>query len=69
MILLVPFFNITICNIADNGVGPDMGWWKEEHFNASDVDGDGLLNLSEYNEYVSFYSSYSLVMNRRKIYY
>jgi len=27
-----------------------MGWWKEEHFNASDADGDGLLNITEFNE-------------------
>lgn len=30
--------------------GYDMGWWKEEHFNASDADGDGVLNLTEFNE-------------------
>jgi hypothetical protein len=29
-----------------------MGWWKEEHFKAADMDGDGLLNLTEFNEYV-----------------
>lgn len=27
-----------------------MGWWKVEHFNASDADGDGLLNITEFNE-------------------
>lgn len=30
--------------------GYDMGWWKEEHFNASDANGDGLLNITEFNE-------------------
>ncbi|KAL5999570.1 hypothetical protein ACLOJK_037855 [Asimina triloba] len=28
----------------------DVGWWKEDHFNASDDNGDGLLNLTEFNE-------------------
>ncbi|XVE92967.1 hypothetical protein REPUB_Repub01dG0149300 [Reevesia pubescens] len=32
--------------------GYDMGWWKEEHFNASDADGDGLLNLTEFNDFL-----------------
>ncbi|CAL0318516.1 unnamed protein product [Lupinus luteus] len=36
----------------NNSFGYDMGWWKEEHFNASDVDGDGLLNLTEYNDFL-----------------
>lgn len=37
---------------AENNTTNDgMGWWKETHFNASDVDGDGLLNLTEFNEY------------------
>jgi len=30
--------------------GYDMRLLEEEHFNASDVDGDGLLNLAEFNE-------------------
>lgn len=38
-------------NLPDNtSFGYDMGWWKEEHFNASDADGDGLLNITEFNE-------------------
>jgi hypothetical protein len=36
-----------------NSFGYDMGWWKEEHFNASDADGDGLLNITEFNEWAS----------------
>ncbi|CAH9096778.1 unnamed protein product [Cuscuta epithymum] len=32
--------------------GYDMSWWKEEHFNASDMDGDGLLNLTEFNDFL-----------------
>ncbi|CAA6666144.1 unnamed protein product [Spirodela intermedia] len=28
------------------------GWWSEEHFNASDIDGDGLLNLTEFNDFL-----------------
>ncbi|OAY72377.1 hypothetical protein ACMD2_26125, partial [Ananas comosus] len=35
----------------NNTTNDGMGWWKETHFNASDVDGDGLLNLTEFNEY------------------
>ncbi|KAI4313184.1 hypothetical protein L6164_026182 [Bauhinia variegata] len=30
----------------------DMGWWREEHFNASDADGDGRLNLTEFNDFL-----------------
>lgn len=38
---------------ADNeSFGYDMGWWKEEHFNASDADGDGVLNLTEFNDFL-----------------
>lgn len=38
---------------ADNtSFGYDMGWWKEEHFNASDADGDGLLNITEFNDFL-----------------
>ncbi|XP_043717857.1 calumenin-like [Telopea speciosissima] len=28
----------------------NMDWWKEERFNASDADGDGLLNPTEFND-------------------
>ncbi|GAB2284982.1 hypothetical protein Dimus_019437 [Dionaea muscipula] len=37
---------------SDSNFGYDMGWWKEEHFNASDMDGDGLLNLTEFNDFL-----------------
>lgn len=38
---------------ADNSShGYDMGWWKEEHFNASDADGDGILNITEFNDFL-----------------
>ncbi|XP_038697171.1 calumenin-like isoform X1 [Tripterygium wilfordii] len=32
-------------------LGYDSGWWTEEHFNASDADGNGLLNLTEFNDF------------------
>ncbi|XP_058743713.1 uncharacterized protein LOC131616408 [Vicia villosa] len=35
-----------------DSLGYDMSWWKEEHFNASDVDGNGLLNLAEFNDFL-----------------
>lgn len=34
-----------------NSTNDGVGWWKEEHFNASDMDDDGFLNLTEFNEY------------------
>ncbi|XP_057963477.1 uncharacterized protein LOC131154589 [Malania oleifera] len=36
----------------NNSFGYDMGWWKEEHFNASDMDEDGLLNVTEFNDFL-----------------
>ncbi|KAK2979125.1 hypothetical protein RJ640_021759 [Escallonia rubra] len=39
-----------VTNSDNSSFGYDMGWWKEEHFNASDADGDGLLNITEFNE-------------------
>ncbi|XP_028767058.1 calumenin-B [Neltuma alba] len=40
-------------HIADNNsFGYNVGWWKEEHFKASDADGNGLLNLTEYNDFL-----------------
>ncbi|KAG6470486.1 reticulocalbin-2-like [Zingiber officinale] len=35
-------------NLTDEKVG----WWKEEHFNASDMDGNGCLNLTEFNDFL-----------------
>ncbi|XP_042063841.1 calumenin-B-like [Salvia splendens] len=38
---------------ADNtSFGYDFGWWKEDHFNASDADGDGRLNITEFNDFL-----------------
>jgi hypothetical protein len=45
--------NVAICAFHSSDAdyfGYDMSWWKEEHFNASDVDTNGLLNLAEFNE-------------------
>ncbi|KAJ0094739.1 hypothetical protein Patl1_16431 [Pistacia atlantica] len=39
-------------NADNSSFGYDMGWWKEEHFNASDADGDGLLNITEFNDFL-----------------
>ncbi|KAK2635813.1 hypothetical protein Ddye_030605 [Dipteronia dyeriana] len=39
-------------NSDNNSFGYDMGWWKEEHFNASDADGNGLLNITEFNDFL-----------------
>ncbi|KAJ8769979.1 hypothetical protein K2173_009061 [Erythroxylum novogranatense] len=39
-------------NSGPNAFGYEMGWWKEEHFNASDTDGDGILNITEFNEFL-----------------
>ena len=41
---------VSILSDVDDSFGYDMSGWKEEHFNASDVDGNGLLNLAEFNE-------------------
>ncbi|GJN19371.1 hypothetical protein PR202_gb06641 [Eleusine coracana subsp. coracana] len=35
-----------------NSTNDEVGWWKEEHFNASDMDGDGFLNLTEFNDFL-----------------
>ncbi|KAK8668880.1 hypothetical protein V6N13_106326 [Hibiscus sabdariffa] len=32
--------------------GLNMGWWTEDHFNASDANGDHLLNLTEFNDFM-----------------
>lgn len=39
-------------NADNSSFGYDMGWWKEEHFNASDANGDGLLNITEFNDFL-----------------
>ncbi|PKA57262.1 Calmodulin-like protein 8 [Apostasia shenzhenica] len=39
-------------NDNSTAFGYDFGWWKEDHFNASDIDGDGLLNKTEFNDFL-----------------
>ncbi|GAU32116.1 hypothetical protein TSUD_358000 [Trifolium subterraneum] len=36
----------------DDSLGYDMRLLEQEHFNASDADGDGLLNLAELNDFL-----------------
>ncbi|XP_066321542.1 uncharacterized protein [Miscanthus floridulus] len=35
-----------------NSTNDGVGWWKEEHFSAADMDGDGFLNLTEFNDFL-----------------
>ncbi|KAI3812324.1 hypothetical protein L1987_17031 [Smallanthus sonchifolius] len=37
--------------VRDSVYVKDMGWWKDEHFNASDSDGDGFLNITDFNNF------------------
>ncbi|PNX75438.1 calcium-binding EF hand family protein, partial [Trifolium pratense] len=41
---------VDAADVVNDSFGYDMSWWKEEQFNASDVDANGLLNLAEFNE-------------------
>ncbi|KAJ4769849.1 Calcium-binding EF hand family protein [Rhynchospora pubera] len=36
----------------ENSTKNGMGWWREEHYKASDNDGDGLLNITEFNDFL-----------------
>ncbi|CAN6271980.1 unnamed protein product, partial [Urochloa humidicola] len=35
-----------------NSTNDGVGWWKEEHFSAADMDNDGFLNLTEFNDFL-----------------
>ncbi|KAG2657145.1 reticulocalbin-1-like [Panicum virgatum] len=35
-----------------NSTNDGVGWWKEEHFSAADMDDDGFLNLTEFNDFL-----------------
>ncbi|XP_038892509.1 calumenin-B-like [Benincasa hispida] len=37
---------------GNDSFGYDIGWWNEEHFNASDADGDGVLDINEFNDFL-----------------
>lgn len=45
-------FGLSTSTTDGDPFGYDMRLLEEEHFNASDVDGDGLLNLSEFNDFL-----------------
>lgn len=49
-LVLYQLNTIILPSPGNDSYGYDMGWWKEEHFNVSDADGDGLLNITEFNE-------------------
>ncbi|CAM0946172.1 unnamed protein product [Alopecurus aequalis] len=36
----------------NNSTNDGMGWWKEGHFSAADIDGDGFLNLTEFSDFL-----------------
>jgi Ca2+-binding EF-hand superfamily protein len=36
----------------DNSSGSEVGWWRKDHFDASDVDSNGLLNITEFNDFM-----------------
>lgn len=38
-------------NPNEDNSSSNFGWWREDHFNASDVDENGLLNLTEFNDF------------------
>lgn len=44
----------------DDCPGHYSGWWKEEHFNATDADGDDFLNVTEFYKYISTCMQHSL---------
>ncbi|MCH83796.1 calumenin [Trifolium medium] len=46
----VSFSDLPTSTTDDDSLGYDMRLLEEEHFNASDADRDGLLNLAELNE-------------------
>lgn len=45
-------FGLSTSTSDGDPFGYDMRLLEEEHFNASDVDGDGLLNLAEFNDFL-----------------
>lgn len=47
-----PSWARTLSSSDDNSSIHNIGWWSGEHFNASDGDGDGLLNQTEFNDFL-----------------
>ncbi|CAO2203789.1 unnamed protein product, partial [Urochloa humidicola] len=52
---IVSFETFITLRQESHGEGNMLGfpWWKEEHFNASDANGDGFLDKSEFNDFLN----------------
>lgn len=52
---IVSFGAFRVLHEESHGEGNSLGfpWWKEEHFNASDADGDSFLNKAEFNDFLN----------------
>ncbi|VAH61152.1 unnamed protein product [Triticum turgidum subsp. durum] len=52
---IVSFTTFRALRQQSHGDGNSLGfpWWKEEHFNASDVNGDGFLNKTEFHDFLN----------------
>ncbi|KAF8671003.1 hypothetical protein HU200_050281 [Digitaria exilis] len=52
---IVSFGAFNALRQESHGEGNMLGfpWWKEEHFNASDANGDGFLDKAEFNDFLN----------------
>uniref|UniRef100_A0ACD5W0Q0 Uncharacterized protein n=3 Tax=Avena sativa TaxID=4498 RepID=A0ACD5W0Q0_AVESA len=52
---IVSFRDFQTLRKESHGEGNSLGfpWWKEEHFNASDANGDGFLNRNEFHDFLN----------------
>ncbi|KAJ1284008.1 hypothetical protein BS78_03G171100 [Paspalum vaginatum] len=52
---IVSFGAFNALRQESHGEGNTLGfpWWKEEHFNASDANGDGFLDKAEFNDFLN----------------
>ncbi|PNX71431.1 calumenin-b-like protein [Trifolium pratense] len=61
----VSFSDLNSSITDDDSFGYDMRLLEEEHFNASDADGDGLLNFAELNDFLHSANSNSPKLQQR----